>query len=386
MKSAKRILLYFPLDIRLKESGIAGKCRGIIHAFQQNYTVDYISASDAGFYLNDQLLYDCYSNESVKLKYRFTERTIGYYSPLLPLLDEKKYDALYFRFHYFITPNLILFLKKLRRKNPDIRIFVEIPTYPYQSELYNWMAQVRYYFGILLLPFFRKYVDRIVTVSKHQQIFGIPTINISNGYYSELFTKLNSIPEVQQQGFHIGMIANFNAWHGPDILMESLIRYYQKTDPKEDVFLHMIGDGEILQQCRNRIQECGLNDKVYFYHKINRPEILEVSKKIHVMVGTLGHHRKNIHLDSSLKSREYAVLGKPLILKTPDSDFPTTLPFVKYFPDDQSLLDVDEIILFFNQLKEKDPEYALKIHQYALSNLGWDVKLKPIFDQINTSH
>jgi hypothetical protein len=73
-------------------------------------------------------------------------------------------------------------------------------------------------------------------------------------------------------------------------------------------------------------------------------------------------------------------------LKTPDSDFPTTLPFVKYFPDDQSLLDVDEIILFFNQLKEKDPEYALKIHQYALSNLGWDVKLKPIFDQINTSH
>lgn len=390
MTDKKKFLLYFPLDLHDSKSGLATKCRGIAQAFAEKYQVDIISASDEGIWWNDVKCFDPKQNWLRKTWYFLLDRTLGYYRPLHKIIERNPYDALYFRFHYFITPGMILFLKLLKKKNPSLQVFMEIPTYPYETELYNLSARIRFYLGKFLLPSLRRLVTRIITVSEHDAIFGIKTLRIENGYFSELST-LPSLPESNQPpGFHIGMIANFNPWHGPDILVNSLIRYYQDTREAypSGVHLHMIGTGEELESAKHLVQESGMRNFITFYGSKNRNEILEISAKVHVMVGTMGHFRKGISLSSSLKSREYAFLGKPLILKTRDKDFPASLFFVKYFPDDESLLDIPEIIRFYQDMKTLHPDYRNEIRQYALDHLGWNSKLKDVMhlvDQINHS-
>ena len=70
----------------------------------------------------------------------------------------------------------------------------------------------------------------------------------------------------------------------------------------------------------------------------------------------------------------------PMILKTPDLDFPDSLYFIKYFPDDESLLDISAIIEFYERIKDQHPDYKHKIMEYAKDNLTWRKKMKKVFE------
>ena len=70
----------------------------------------------------------------------------------------------------------------------------------------------------------------------------------------------------------------------------------------------------------------------------------------------------------------------PVILKTPDLDFPDSLYFVKYFPDDDSLLDIALIINFIEKLRISHPNYENEIIQYATDNLTWRKKMEKVFE------
>ena len=160
--------------------------------------------------------------------------------------------------------------------------------------------------------------------------------------------------------FHVAMIAQFNDWHAADILVKSLKAY--KSVSEANIKIHFFGN--MIQKVIDLVQSENLQENIIFHQEMNSDEIAVFLNEIHVCVGTLGHHRKNIKLDSSLKNREYAFSGMPMILKTPDLDFPKELFFVKYFPDDETLLDFNGILDFYQQLKIKHPDYKNEIVEY----------------------
>ena len=96
----------------------------------------------------------------------------------------------------------------------------------------------------------------------------------------------------------------------------------------------------------------------------------------------MGLHRKEILIDSSLKSREYAAMGMPMILRTKDLDMKPSLFFVKYFPEPESLLNINEIIEFYTELKKNHPDYKKEIQEFARKNLSWHKKLEQVFIDI----
>ncbi len=103
-------------------------------------------------------------------------------------LDEIKEKANGNKVHFFYIRAQVMdrkymhFLSKIRGNYPDAKVVFELPTYPYDRELFQngtmwpWFFKDRHYRKQL-----KKYVDRLVTFSEDDYIWGIKTIRIING-------------------------------------------------------------------------------------------------------------------------------------------------------------------------------------------------------------
>lgn len=382
----KKALLYFPVSLKSSSNGVSKKCLGIIDAFKQKYTVDVFSENEGLVFLNDELLKDFSTTKNYLRFYNYNNAFLsGEFAWVKNKCKSVKYEIAYIRLHWFVSFGLLLFLRKLKKDNPHIIIHIEIPTYPYQEEVKGRFNKARYVLTRLLIPFVSKYVNNIITFSLHKKIWGIPTINLSNGYYNPALEKSSKKIDKRYSHrdvntFHIAMIAQFSPWHAPDILIESLYKYITNNSLTTKVILHLVGTGKDLGICKEQVENYGIKENVIFYGEKNTDEIVEIITHADVCIGSLGHHRTNIQLSSSLKTREYAFLGMPVILKTPDLDFPDSLYFVKYFPDDDSLLDIALIINFIEKLRISHPNYENEIIQYATDNLTWRKKMEKVFE------
>ena len=385
----KKALLYFPLALQDNQnSGIAKKCLGIADAFKQHYQTDVFSDAAGKVYFNNQLIKD-YNNSGLKTRlYYYNDIIFGQFDKINKQLQNNKYDVLYFRFHYFFSLGMIKFFKKIKKYNPSVRIYMELPCYPFEIEKGNTLIDKgRYLQNSLFVPLLKKYVTKIVTFAELREIWGVPAITISNGYYDpELQKIIDDMPDRLNEGpqneFQMAMVAWFTVGHAPEILISSLIEYYSKAQTK-NVLVHLIGKDGNLTNCRALVKKYSLEDKVIFHGEKPTREIVNILSKVHVCVGTLGLHRKNIVVDSSLKSREYAAMGMPMILRTRDLDMSPSLFFVKYFPEPESLLDINEIMNFYEELKVSHPGYKKEIQEFAKNNLSWSKKLEQVFEDID---
>ena len=387
----KKALLYFPVSLKDFESGVSKKCLGIIDAFKQKYDVDVFNEGNGLVYFNDEIIKDLSQTKNKVRLYYYNDNLIGQFHLISNQLKDNHYSTAYIRFPGFISVGLFMFLKKLKKYNPKIVINIEIATYPFKKEIKDTLTKLRYHISLLLIPYLKKYVDNIITYSNDKSIWSIPAINLSNGYYNPdlqnlLLIENKSDAIVKSDKFNIAMIAQFTSWHAPDLLIEALIQYYKNNKICKEVVLHLIGTGPNLIECKKLVEASGLSNKVIFYGKKNTKEIIEILNGVQVCIGTLGYHRKDISLGSCLKSREYAFLGKPMVLKTKDLDFPESLYFVKYFPNDKTVLDIDGIIRFYEQLKIDHPDYKNEIIHYAEENLTWRKKMELVLEKIERQH
>jgi hypothetical protein len=375
----KKALLYFPVPLKNKNSGIAKKCLGIIDAFNSAYEVDVMSEYNGEVFFNENKIKD-YSSVPNKMRfYYYNDIFLGQFPAFSKQVGGNKYDVVYVRIHYFVTFGLLRFLKKMKRTNNQVRIYIEIPTFPFEEELKSKLYRFRNRINRLTIPHLKKYVTKIVTLSSHDNIWGVPTIRISNGFLPAVTDKelVRRKPNAPDNEFHIAMIAQFSDWHAADILVKSLKAYTLLSGPVT-IKVHFIG--KMIAKVIEMVKQENLEHDIIFHDEKDAYEIATFLNDVHVCVGTLGHHRKNIQLDSSLKNREYAFSGMPMILKTPDLDFPKNQFFVKYFPDDETLLDLNEVLDFYNKIKIEHPDYKNEIIEYAKANLAWKIKLKEVLE------
>ncbi|MBK8785157.1 MAG: hypothetical protein IPN43_01365 [Chitinophagaceae bacterium] len=319
----KKALLYFPVPLKNKNSGIAKKCLGIIDAFNSKYEVDVMSEFNGEVFFNEKKIKD-YSSTLNKMRfYYYNDIFLGQFSVFSKQVSSNNYDVVYVRIHYFVTFGLLRFLKKIKRTNKSVRIYIEIPTFPFDKELKSKVYRFRNQVNRLTIPLLKKYVTKIVTLSTHDIIWGIPTVRISNGFLPAVTDRelVRRQPNVPDNEFHIAMIAQFNDWHAADILVKSL-KAYTLTSGPVTIKIHFIG--KMIAKVIEMVKQENLQHDIIFHEEMDANEIAMFLNNIHVCVGTLGHHRKNIQLDSSLKNREYAFSGMPMILKTPDLDFQKT--------------------------------------------------------------
>lgn len=302
-------------------------------------------------------------------------------------IDLSGFDAIYLRY-VWSDFGLIQFLKRAKREN--IKVLLEIPTYPYDEEAKK---------SLLKIPmlwkdrYFRKKLvnlaNRVVTFSEDSEILGIPTICTINGIDVQ---KLNPRKPVTQQTneIHIVAVAAFAVWHGYDRFIRGLGLYYQNGGSRNIIF-HLVGDGNVISEYKKLIDKDKMAEHFIFYGFKTGSELDAIYDKCDVGIEILGCHRKNLRLSSTLKSREYWAKGLPFVS---ECDFPGSAKEISDYicrvPFDESSIDVEKIIEFYDDVYEKSGKtkqmVITEIRDFAMRTCDMSVTMRPVIDYIKSSN
>ena len=209
-----------------------------------------------------------------------------------------------------------------------MKIFLEIPTYPYDQEYFSVKEKIELYTDKLFRHTFCKYIDAIITYSNDTEIFGKRTIRLSNGIDFNHIPLRNSTKKINNE-LHLIGVAEIHFWHGFDRLIKGLGAYYN-SNPEYKVYFHLVGNmsgkreqNEILTP----IKEYGLAPYVTLYGAKHGEELNELFNRADFAIGSLGRHRSGIYNIKTLKNREYAARGLAFMYSEIDEDF-DQMPYI----------------------------------------------------------
>lgn len=285
-------------------------------------------------------------------------------------------ETLYIRYTQSADPFFNHFLQNLKRNN--IKILLEIPTYPYDEETNH--CNLRTKLLIRIEKFFRKYlyktVDRIITFSLEKEIFRIPTIMISNGVDLEQTTLINNKLQLQDSLVFTG-VAEIKFWHGLDRIIESLKEYYKKNQQKK-IVLNIVGPGDTdtLHRLKSSVKNYNLTDYVLFHDSKSGEALDNIYNATNIGLGSLARHRSGIHILRTLKNREYAAKGLPMIFSEDDPDF-RDVNFVYRVKADESLINLEDVVTWYQTVKDCSEQIRTFSQQFC-----WDIQMKKVLNAI----
>ncbi len=366
----------------LANVGVLKKCLAQVEAFRNlGIQIDLILLSNKGILLNDQLVHTF----AKPLLSKSSSKYWFFFFNLLPNISKhlnfEVYDFIYFRYA-LAHPTLIRFLAAAKNQNAALKILAEMPTYPYEKEKKSFLDRL----SLFMDQHYRKklsfYLDGITHYGLESEIFGIPTIPISNGIAVHKINISTSQPEAKK--LRLIAVANWSYWHGLDRLIKGLKKYYEQKNLETFVTLNIIGHGKAVSQYKDLVQKYDLEEVVRFFPPMTNKQLDDYFDQADLGVGTLGIHRKDIAIDSSLKHREYCARGLPFLLAGKDLDFPDFLFFIKRcVPTDQSI-DIYDLINFWKRLKDNENTKG-EIREYAEGHLRWEKRMKKIITFIKNN-
>ncbi|MFB0908786.1 MAG: hypothetical protein QMB03_11025 [Spirosomataceae bacterium] len=368
-----KLLFFTKMNFAVKEnSGIRKKVFAQVKALQRHgLEVDVVYfENNKVFIVGD----NCNTTFEANGKIQFLSFLYGGF---LEKLDVKSYRYVYIR-HFLTNPLFLNLLSKFKKSNAGMKIFMEIPTYPYRFECADrpLVKRLGLWIDERCLPFFKNYIDRIVTFSAEKEIFGIPTILTDNGIDIEQFPM---IPKAAFDGktIHLFGLANVQKWHGYDRIIEGLKLYYSEN-PNVDVVFDIGGNGSEISRLKELVLLYGLTDKVVFHGFVSGEGLTALFEQTHVGVGSFGMHRIGVAdgQTSTLKAREYAARGLPIVLGHQDRGFPGDFPYLLELPAVESPVNIQQIVDFYLNVQPSD--YPQEMNAYAEQRLTWFVNFKPV--------
>lgn len=279
----------------------------------------------------------------------------------------------------------VRWLRRIRGVNPGIAIALEVPTFPYDAE-YNTLSKK---IALLKERFWRRrlagLVDRVVTFSNDDEIWGLKTIKIQNG------VDLSAAPvrkPANRSGSKVTLlaVATFSFWHGYDRLIRGLKDYYDANPTNEaqcDVSLLMVGQGTEEEGYRVLTKELGLSEKIRFLGPKYGNDLNDIFNQADVAIASLGIHRLGIDSVNTLKAREYCSRGIPFVIGYRDKGI-EMLDQVLTVDSDESNVDVESIVEFLRRLntKESSQDSARKMRKFAEDNLSWTKQMDVMRSQL----
>lgn len=285
-------------------------------------------------------------------------------------------DFLYIRQVYH-DASFFRYLRAIRRKNPNVRILYEVPTYPYLTEQKTSGANAAFRkkearWSVRCA----KYMDRIVTFYGQDEIWGVPCIKLINGYdFSQVELPERPAPKDVQ----IISVAANAFWHGYDRLIEGIHRYYENGGT-EGIFYQVVGN--ILPQLQKMVRSYHLEEHVIFHGKQSGDALKKLYAEAYLGVDVLGGHRKDYPVSSSLKSREYAAWGLPIVTSSPVDYLPRDYRYQLIVSYDDSPVNIPELLAFFHGIYDGGDcgTVGKEIRSFAEKRCDMTVTMKPIAD------
>lgn len=298
------------------------------------------------------------------------------------LPDFENIDYLYFRRHAAVTMYELRILDLIKKRNPCVKIILEIPTFPYDKELaYKYKNYPLLWKDRYNRKFLHQYIDRVVTVSDDDFIFNIPTIKIVNGVDVKSITPIQ--PQSQQNDtIHIIGVAMLTVWHGYDRLIKGLGEYYKKGGNRNIIF-HIVGEGEavLITSYKKIIDEYNIHSHIIFHGYQTGEELDCIYNLCKIAVISLGTHRKNIHKLSTLKSREYLSKGLPVFASGMTDVFEKNdFKYNLEIPSDETFVAMENVIDFYDHIYNttRQEKVISEIRAFALNTIDIHLSMAPV--------
>ncbi|MFC5541586.1 glycosyltransferase [Ureibacillus suwonensis] len=319
---------------------------------------------------------DLFKVQSFPNKYRKVLQRLPYgltYKKWIDCEKIKDLDFLYIR-KPIIDYQFIQDLKKIKKTKSNIKILLEIPTFPYDQELSRFVDYPLLIKERINRKKLIEYVDRIITFSDDDEIFNIKTIKTQNGInINEI--KLRKI-STKDNVINLLAVASVQKWHGYDRLIKGIADYYKKN-PKIEVHFYLVGDGKELPILKKLTENLNVSKYIHFEGFKSGNELDKFYNICHIGIGSLGLHRIGLTHASTLKNREYCAKGLPFIITAYDNDFPGNFKYVYKLPQNEQPINIESIIDFYKSIYN-EKNFTLKMREYAENYLSWEAKMKPV--------
>lgn len=292
-------------------------------------------------------------------------------------IQEHGIDFIYIRYDHNANPILISWLARV--KTLGVKIALEIPTYPYDKEFIRSKPTSKA--KLLIEKCFRRqlmrHVDKIVTFSNDTEIFGRPTIRISNGIdFSQIKVK-EHINDTSKELKLIG-VADIHFWHGFDRVIEGLGKYYN-NNPQRIVKFHIVGNGTPAEigLYKSLIIKYGLENHISLLGAKAGEELDAQFEQCDMGIASLGRHRNGITHIKPLKNREYASRGIPFVYSEIDDDF-EQMPYITKVSADDSPIDIEHLVKFYDSVNMSPTEIRATI----IDTLSWRRQMAEVLNQL----
>lgn len=301
------------------------------------------------------------------------------FSCILNYVKQEKISLVYIRSYHNANPFTIHFVKALKAQG--VKVLYEIPTYPYDQEYFSVKDKLQLYTDKLFRHIFCKYIDAIVTFSNDTEIFGCPTIRISNGIDFESIPVRKNVHDLTKE-LHLIGVAEIHFWHGFDRLIKGLANYYS-NHPDYKVYFHLVGNfsGERERhEIETPVFKYGLEPYVTLYGAKQGKELDTLFEKADFAIGSLARHRSGIYNIKTLKNREYAARGFSFIYSETDEDF-DSMPYILKAPADESPIDIHQLIDFCKRQTTTPQEI-----RDSIRHLSWEAQMKKLLEEVRMKY
>lgn len=305
--------------------------------------------------------------------------------------DISKIDFIYLRYDYGDFPT-VLFMKKVKKLNPQCKIIIEIPTYRVNMDVLasKWHQKIYILKHKVWTKRLYKYVDRAVVFHEMDKAYGIPTICTINGIDVDREKVKKFTVYAENAPINLISVSNMISWHGLDRAITGLHEYMTNERNLRDIRIHFVGSGREEEKLREMTREFGLQDHVTFYGYQYGEALDAIYDECDIGIEVLGMHRnglpENETFSSTLKSREYFAKGIPMLSEAVfDGHYDSVRGYIFKVPFDESPLNYNEIVKFYDYCYKgkKEGELENKLRKFANETFGFDHVLKDVFDYID---
>lgn len=297
------------------------------------------------------------------------------FSSIVKYAQKNNIEFVYIRSNH--NANLFTIRMVKRMKQAGMKVVMEIPTYPYDSEYKAQRMSREIFQDKLFRNRLAKYLDGIVTFSDYKEIFGQKTINISNGIDFDSVPMKATKNDTSKELNLIG-VAEIHEWHGFDRIITGLAEYYS-VHQDYIVKFHVVGyffsaEGE--STFKRIISDNHMENYVILYGKQHGKTLDRIFDWCDMGVGSLGRHRVGIQKIKTLKNREYAARGIPFVYSETDSDFDDK-PYILKAPADESPINIQQVVDFYKHINMLSIEI-----RNSIQDLSWTSQMKHVIEEV----
>lgn len=314
--------------------------------------------------------------------YDLSKNTYQYYNnsvlkQSLILIENYQYNIVYIR---LMIASLMLLKLMHHIKSKKIKLYYEIPTYPFFYEQYHasrkkYRAIAKIMLDTIFAPWVYYFCTNIVIVKSNSKVKVFnKMIETYNGIDStNIDIKQNRIGLSSADKFRMVAVGTIFPYHGYDRILYGMKQCDERIDSgRKKVELHIVGESQTTNDLKLLSQSLGLHN-VYFHGLQTTEELNAMYKNFDVGLGCLALHRRHANIDTTLKVIEYYCRGVAVVSSgnTPLDTGTYTL----HVADTESAINIENL---YQQYKLVEKKQLVELPNIARAKFEWDSLLERI--------